>query len=101
MAGQCQPVTADQTIVSAFMAKQTADAAAVQSAMIRIADAETAAAAAEERRVVAQAEMEARGEALNSAVNGFFGALLTPFGGPAQSQAQIEPVAAELAIPQS
>ncbi len=101
MAGQCQPVTADQTIVSAFMAKQTADAAAVQSAMIRIADAETAAAAAEERRVVAQAEMEARGEALNSAVNGFFGTLMSPFNGlaPAQSQAQAE-VAPELISPQ-
>ncbi|WMT89251.1 murein L,D-transpeptidase family protein [Pelagibacterium sp. H642] len=102
MAGQCQPVTADQSIVSAYMAKQTADAAALQSAIVRAADAEAAAVQAEERRVAAQAEMEARGEALNSAVNGFFGTLLSPFGGAQpQAQAMSEPVAAEMVAPQS
>ena len=102
LAGQCQPVTADQTIVSAFMAKQTADAAALQSAIVRIADAETAATQAEERRVAAEAEMEARGVALNNAVNGFFGTLLSPFGGSQpQAQAMAEPVAREIGAPQS
>jgi murein L,D-transpeptidase YafK len=83
MAGQCQAVTADQTIVSAFMAKQTADQAALQSAMIRLADTQAATAEREIRSANAQAELEARGVALDSAVSGFFGTLMNPFGGPA------------------
>lgn len=87
MAGSCPAVVADQAIISAYMAKQSADAAAIQSAIVRIANAEAAAASAQERRVAAQAEQAARGEALNTAVSGFFGTLLSPFGGQAQSQA--------------
>jgi len=92
MAGQCRAVTADEAIVSAYMAKQSADAAAIQSAIVRIANSEAAAAQAEERRVAAAAEMEARGEAINSAVSGFFGTLFSPLNALSQSQAQAEPV---------
>lgn len=86
-AGQCRPVTANQAIVSAFVAKQTADAAAIQSAIVRIAEAEAAQAQAEERRLVAEAEMEARGEALNSAVSGFFGTIFSPLNVFSQAEA--------------
>ncbi|WP_417583574.1 L,D-transpeptidase family protein [Pelagibacterium sp.] len=90
MAGSCQAVVADASIVSAFQARQSADAAAIQSAIGRIADSEVAAAEAERRRLNAEAEMAARGEA----INGFFGAILNPFGQPepAQSQAVITEV---------
>lgn len=83
--GNCPAVVADQAIVSAFMTKQSADAAALQSAVVRLANAEAAAASAEERRVAAQAAQAARGEALNTAVSGFFGTLMSPFGGQSQA----------------
>ncbi|SDG12543.1 L,D-transpeptidase family protein [Pelagibacterium luteolum] len=88
IAGVCPAITADQTIVSAFMAKQSADAIALQSAVTRLAEADAAAATAEQRRINADAELEARGAAINNAVDGFFSTIMTPFGGgTAQTQA--------------
>lgn len=87
MAGSCQAVVADAGIVSAFQARQSADAAAIQSAIGRIADSEAAAVVAEQRRLDAEAEMAARSEA----INGFISSIFNPFGAaePAQSQAVI------------
>lgn len=88
MAGQCQAVVADPAIVSAFAAKQSADAAAIENAIMRLADADSAAAQAEQRRLQAEADLAARSEAVNGAVNGFFGTILSPFnGGGGQAQA--------------
>lgn len=86
MAGSCQAVVADASIVSAFQARQSADAAAIQSAIVRIASSEAAAAEAEQRRLNAEAELAARGEAINSAVDGFFGTLFSPLNALAPSQ---------------
>lgn len=84
MAGSCQAVVADASIVSAFQARQSADAAAIQSAIVRLASSEAAAAESEQRRLNADAELAARGEA----INGFFGAIMNPFGQPAPAQSQ-------------
>ncbi|WP_196260635.1 L,D-transpeptidase family protein [Pelagibacterium limicola] len=81
MAGSCPAVRADQTIVSAFLAKQDADASALSAEIARLANAEAARIAAAEQRERAAAEAAARGKAINSAVDGFFNGLLSPFGG--------------------
>jgi murein L,D-transpeptidase YafK len=86
MAGSCQAVVADATIVSAFQARQSADAAAIQSAIMRLADSEAAAAEAERRRLNAEVELAARSEAINNAVGGFFDTLLSPLNALAPSQ---------------
>lgn len=86
MAGSCQAVVADASIVSAFQARQSADAAAIQSAIMRLADSEAAAAEAEQRRLNAEAEMAARSEAINSAVGGFFDTIFSPLNALASNQ---------------
>ena len=93
LSGTCPAVVADSAIVSAFQSKQTADAAALADAVTQIADAEQASARAAEQRVANQAELEARGEAINSAVGGFFDTLMSPFGGGTTAQSSVPPAA--------
>ncbi|WP_404401735.1 L,D-transpeptidase family protein [Pelagibacterium halotolerans] len=97
MAGSCPPVRADEAIVTAFMAKQQADARALNAEITRLAEAEAAALAAEQRRAEAQAAAEARGDALNDAVNGFFDTLLSPFGGGEEAVEDTETASGETA----
>ena len=92
MAGACPAVSADQTIVSAFLAKQDADAAALNAEITRLANAEEARVVAVEQRERAAAEAAERGKAINEAVDGFFNTLLSPFGGGTQTaEADVEP----------
>ncbi|WP_127144128.1 L,D-transpeptidase family protein [Pelagibacterium montanilacus] len=81
MGGQCPAVVADQRIVNAFMSKQAEDAEAIRLALNREADSKARQAAAAERKAQAEAELAQRSEAINGAVGGFFGGLLSPFGG--------------------
>ncbi len=81
VAGACPAVTADSSIVNAFQSKQTADDAAFELALVKLADQQQAAVVAEERRLAGEAELAAREDAINNAVGGFFSALTNPFGG--------------------
>ncbi len=93
MAGACPAVRADETIVSAFRAKQDADAAALSLEVTRLADAEAARIAAAEQRERAAAEAAERGKAINEAVDGFFNAILSPFGGGTAAAGTAQPEA--------
>jgi murein L,D-transpeptidase YafK len=90
MAGSCPAVRADQSIVSAFTARQDADAAALSSEITRIANAEAARIASAEQRERAALEAAERGKAINQAVDGFFNTILSPFGGGTQTAATTE-----------
>lgn len=90
MAGACPAVNADPTIVSAFLAKQDADATALSTEITRLAGAEQARVAAAEQRERASVEAAERGRAINEAVDGFFNTLFSPFGGGTQT-AEAEP----------
>ena len=85
MAGACPAVSADPTIVSAFLAKQDADATALSTEITRLANAEQTRVAAAEQRERAAAEAAERGRAINEAVDGFFNTLFSPFGGGTQT----------------